>query len=215
MLACETIDQVVARLVERIDASTDTLRAEVECLVAELHARPCSPARRGYHEASRARLGILLASSEGPEPPPVPMRLRARAAAHGPRPPAAAKAGLGTGPSLPAAVAPRPGVTATPRSRRSPRSDSPVRDPVEPAGPADPGAQRALSASLVLARCLPLCPWPTLRGYGGARALLSNPEYSFHSWAGYTARCSMTPPAVKQGFRCSSGFADAIAARGR
>jgi len=39
MLACETIDQVVARLVERIDGSTDTLRAGVECLVAELRAR--------------------------------------------------------------------------------------------------------------------------------------------------------------------------------
>ena len=39
MLACETIDQVVARLVERIDGSADTLRAGVECLVAELRTR--------------------------------------------------------------------------------------------------------------------------------------------------------------------------------
>jgi len=38
-LACETIDQVVARLVERIDGSTDTLRADVECLITELRAR--------------------------------------------------------------------------------------------------------------------------------------------------------------------------------
>ena len=38
-LACETIDQVVARLIERIDGSADTLRAGVECLVAELRAR--------------------------------------------------------------------------------------------------------------------------------------------------------------------------------
>lgn len=38
-LACETIDQVVARLVERIDGSTDALRAGVECLIAELRAR--------------------------------------------------------------------------------------------------------------------------------------------------------------------------------
>jgi hypothetical protein len=38
-LACETIDQVVARLVERIDGSADTLRAGVECLVTELRAR--------------------------------------------------------------------------------------------------------------------------------------------------------------------------------
>ncbi|HEX8114797.1 MAG TPA: PqqD family protein, partial [Kofleriaceae bacterium] len=37
-LACETIDQVVARLVERIDGSADTLRAGVERLVAELRA---------------------------------------------------------------------------------------------------------------------------------------------------------------------------------
>jgi hypothetical protein len=38
-LACETIDQVVARLVERIDGSADALRTGVECLVAELRAR--------------------------------------------------------------------------------------------------------------------------------------------------------------------------------
>lgn len=38
-LACETIDQAVARLVERIDGSADTLRAGVESLVAELRAR--------------------------------------------------------------------------------------------------------------------------------------------------------------------------------
>jgi hypothetical protein len=38
-LACETIDQVVARLVERIDGSADTLRTGIECLVAELRAR--------------------------------------------------------------------------------------------------------------------------------------------------------------------------------
>ena len=38
-LACETIDQVVARLVERIDGSADTLRTGVERLVAELRAR--------------------------------------------------------------------------------------------------------------------------------------------------------------------------------
>src|SRR5678815_1144971 len=38
-LGCETIDQVVARLVERIDGSADTLRTGVECLVTELRAR--------------------------------------------------------------------------------------------------------------------------------------------------------------------------------
>jgi hypothetical protein len=38
-LAYETIDQVVARLVERIDGSADTLRTGVESLVAELSAR--------------------------------------------------------------------------------------------------------------------------------------------------------------------------------
>ena len=38
-LACETIDQVVARLVERIDGSADTLRTSVESLFAELRAR--------------------------------------------------------------------------------------------------------------------------------------------------------------------------------
>jgi hypothetical protein len=38
-LACETIDQVVARLVERIDGSADTLRTGVECLVTELRTR--------------------------------------------------------------------------------------------------------------------------------------------------------------------------------
>ena len=38
-LACETIDQVVARLVERIDGSADTLRTGVERLIAELRAR--------------------------------------------------------------------------------------------------------------------------------------------------------------------------------
>jgi len=37
-LECDTLDQVVARLVERIDASADTLRAGVERLVAELRA---------------------------------------------------------------------------------------------------------------------------------------------------------------------------------
>jgi len=38
-LACETIDQVVARLVERIDGSADTLRTGVESLVTELRTR--------------------------------------------------------------------------------------------------------------------------------------------------------------------------------
>ena len=38
-LASETIDQVVARLVERIDGSADTLRTGVEGLVAELRTR--------------------------------------------------------------------------------------------------------------------------------------------------------------------------------
>jgi hypothetical protein len=37
-LECDTLDQVVARLVERIDASADTLRAGVERLIAELRA---------------------------------------------------------------------------------------------------------------------------------------------------------------------------------
>ncbi|HEX2686999.1 MAG TPA: PqqD family protein [Kofleriaceae bacterium] len=38
-LACETIDQVIARLVERIDGSADTLRTGVESLVTELRDR--------------------------------------------------------------------------------------------------------------------------------------------------------------------------------
>jgi coenzyme PQQ synthesis protein D (PqqD) len=38
-LACETIDQVVAHLGERIDGSAETLRTGLECLVTELHAR--------------------------------------------------------------------------------------------------------------------------------------------------------------------------------
>jgi len=38
-LACETVDQVVARLAEHIDASPDTLRAGVESLAADLRAR--------------------------------------------------------------------------------------------------------------------------------------------------------------------------------
>ena len=38
-LACETIDQVVARLVERIDGSADTLRTGVESLVTGLRTR--------------------------------------------------------------------------------------------------------------------------------------------------------------------------------
>ena len=38
-LACETIDQVVARLAERIDGSAETLRTGLECLVTELRAR--------------------------------------------------------------------------------------------------------------------------------------------------------------------------------
>ena len=38
-LACETLDQVVARLVERIDGSAETLRTGLACLVAELRAR--------------------------------------------------------------------------------------------------------------------------------------------------------------------------------
>jgi hypothetical protein len=38
-LTCETIDQVVARLVERIDGSPDTLRTGVESLVTKLRAR--------------------------------------------------------------------------------------------------------------------------------------------------------------------------------
>lgn len=38
-LACETTDQVVARLVERIDGSAETLRAGLERLVTELRAR--------------------------------------------------------------------------------------------------------------------------------------------------------------------------------
>jgi len=47
-LACETIEQVVARLVERIDGSADTLRAGFEGLVAELRARELLlPARPG------------------------------------------------------------------------------------------------------------------------------------------------------------------------
>jgi len=48
-LACETIDQVVSRLVERIDGSSETLRAGVESLVTELRARE-----------------LLLASATGP-----------------------------------------------------------------------------------------------------------------------------------------------------
>lgn len=48
-LACETIDQVVARLVERIDGSTDTLRADVENLVTELRTRELlPPGRTGF-----------------------------------------------------------------------------------------------------------------------------------------------------------------------
>jgi hypothetical protein len=47
-LACETIEQVVARLVERIDGSADTLRADLESMVAELRARELLlPAGRG------------------------------------------------------------------------------------------------------------------------------------------------------------------------
>jgi hypothetical protein len=38
-LSCETVDQVVARLVERIDGSADTLRTGVESLAADLRAR--------------------------------------------------------------------------------------------------------------------------------------------------------------------------------
>jgi hypothetical protein len=38
-LECDTLEQVVARLVERIDAEADTLRAGVERLIAELRAR--------------------------------------------------------------------------------------------------------------------------------------------------------------------------------
>jgi hypothetical protein len=38
-LACETVDQVVARLVERIDVSAETLRTGLESLVKELRAR--------------------------------------------------------------------------------------------------------------------------------------------------------------------------------
>jgi hypothetical protein len=38
-LACETLDQVVARLVERIDGSADTLRTGVEGLITELRGR--------------------------------------------------------------------------------------------------------------------------------------------------------------------------------
>ena len=38
-LECDTLDQIVARLGERIDASADTLRAGVERLAAELCAR--------------------------------------------------------------------------------------------------------------------------------------------------------------------------------
>lgn len=38
-LTCETIDQVVAHLGERIDGSADTLRTGLEGLVTELRAR--------------------------------------------------------------------------------------------------------------------------------------------------------------------------------
>jgi hypothetical protein len=38
-LGCETIDQVVARLIERIDGSSDTLRAGIAALITELRAR--------------------------------------------------------------------------------------------------------------------------------------------------------------------------------
>ena len=38
-LACETTDQVVARLVERIDGSAEALRTGLERLVTELRAR--------------------------------------------------------------------------------------------------------------------------------------------------------------------------------
>lgn len=39
VLACETIDQAVARLVECIDGSAETLRSDLERLVTELRAR--------------------------------------------------------------------------------------------------------------------------------------------------------------------------------
>ena len=42
-LACETMDQVIAQLGERIDGSADTLRTGVECLVTELRARELLP----------------------------------------------------------------------------------------------------------------------------------------------------------------------------
>ena len=49
-LECDTLDQVVARLVERIDATADTLRVGVESLIAELRARelllPGAPVQR-------------------------------------------------------------------------------------------------------------------------------------------------------------------------
>lgn len=38
-LTCETLDEVVARLVERIDDSADTLRTGIASLVTELRAR--------------------------------------------------------------------------------------------------------------------------------------------------------------------------------
>jgi hypothetical protein len=38
-LACETVDQVVTRLVERIDGNAEMLRTGLECLVTELRAR--------------------------------------------------------------------------------------------------------------------------------------------------------------------------------
>jgi Coenzyme PQQ synthesis protein D (PqqD) len=38
-LVCETVDQVVARLGERIDGSADALRTGVESLAADLRAR--------------------------------------------------------------------------------------------------------------------------------------------------------------------------------
>jgi hypothetical protein len=48
-LACETIDQVVTRLVERIDGSADTLRSDMESLVTELRARELLlPSTQGF-----------------------------------------------------------------------------------------------------------------------------------------------------------------------
>jgi hypothetical protein len=48
-LACETVDQVVARLVERIDGSADTLRTGFESLFTELRARELVlPGTKGF-----------------------------------------------------------------------------------------------------------------------------------------------------------------------